>query len=279
MKLDVEAATRAVQRRLGRRLDLSVEQAACRVRRMADEGMAQEVGACVRQAGQNPAKVTLFSVGGAGPLHACNMAQIAGLKQVVMFPFGSVFSAFGGGTTDVQHLYRHTFSDGAVAAGQIGKVVEAIVEQARRDMQGEGFRPSDVPLVFEVGREGATVEGQASLEAAEFSKRILEKVDGASIDLLRACATSATPHWRQPPLATGPNVPTPRGRRAVWWSTDGPVTTAIYDRDALQPGARIDGPAIIEAPDTTYAVNPGWNLTVNELAFFIVSRNGTETVS
>jgi N-methylhydantoinase A/oxoprolinase/acetone carboxylase beta subunit len=281
MKLDTEAATRAVQRRLGRRLELSVEEAACRIRRMADEGMAREVASCLRSAGQNPADVTLFSVGGAGPLHACNVAHLAGLKQVVVFPFGSVFSAFGGGTTDVQHLYRHTFGDGAGGAEQVDKIVEAIVQQARRDMQGEGFALSDVPLMFEVGLDEATaaVEGPSSLDSAEFSRRILAKANGTPIDLLRACATSATPHWRQQPLASRPSLPPPRGRRDVWWSKDGPASTPIYDRDALQPGASIDGPAIVEAPDTTYAVNPGWSLTVNELAFFVISRARTETAS
>lgn len=281
MQLDAQAATRAVERRLGRRLGLSVEEIACRVRRTADEGMAREVASCLGRAGQNPADVTLFSVGGAGPLHACNIADLAGLKQVVVFPFGSVFSAFGGGTTDVQHLYRHTFGDGAAGAGQLDKIVDAIVRQARRDMQGEGFAPSDVPLVFEVGLDEAavTVEGPSSLDAAEFSRRILAKADGTPIDLLRACATSATPHWRQEPLASGSHVLRPHARRDVWWTKDGPASTSIYDRDALQPGVSIDGPAIVEAPDTTYAVNPGWRLTVNELAFFVISRTRTETVS
>jgi N-methylhydantoinase A/acetophenone carboxylase len=281
LNLDAEAATRVVQRRIGRRLELSVERAASRIRRMADEGMAREVAACVRKAGQNPADVTLFSVGGAGPLHACNIAHIAGLKQVVMFPFGSVFSAFGGGTTDVQHLYRQTFSDGAAAGAPFDRIVEAIVQQARRDMQGEGFVPSNVSLVFEIAFDEttATVEGSASLEGAEFARRILDKANGTPIDLLRACATSATPHWRQPPLPSIPNAPGPRGCRYVWWGEDGPAPTPIHDRDALQPGASIDGPAIVEAPDTTYAVNPGWKLTVNELAFFIVSRSSTETAS
>ena len=111
MKLDAVAATRAIERRLARKLDISVEQAAFRIRRLGDEGMASEVSATIKEAGQEPADVTLFSVGGAGPLHACNIAELAGLKQVVTFPFGSVFSAFGGGTTDVQHLYRHTFGE------------------------------------------------------------------------------------------------------------------------------------------------------------------------
>ena len=276
MKLDTEAATRAVQRRLGRKLELSVEQAAFRVRQMGNEGMAREIAACIEEAGQSPADVTLFSVGGAGPLHACNIAELAGLKQVVVFPFGSVFSAFGGGTTDVQHLYRHTFSDGAAEAPQMQRVVEGIVHQARRDMQGEGFAPANVPLVFEIGTAHgrATIEGPSSLDPTDFSREILSKSNGSPVDSLRASATSATPHWRQHPLSVAPHAPHARATRDVWWQETGPAPTLIYDRDTLKPGASVEGPAIVEAPDTTYAVNPGWTLVVNELAFFIITRTG-----
>jgi N-methylhydantoinase A len=274
MKLDPEAASRAVQRRLCRKLGISVEQAALRIRGMADEGMAREVAAYIKEAGQNPAKVTLFSVGGAGPLHACNIAELAGLRQVMTFPFGSVFSAFGGGTTDVQHLYRHTFGEAAVGAAELQRIVGGIVQQARRDMQGEGFAADNVPLAFEVdlGGRKVQVEGKSSLDPAEFSARMWAKADGAPVDALRASATSVTPHWRQKAKSQTPHRAVPRSTRDVWWDSAGVTSTKIYDRDSLMPGATIEGPAIVEAPDTTYAVCPGWNLVVNDLAFFVMTR-------
>jgi N-methylhydantoinase A/acetophenone carboxylase len=274
MKLDLEGASRAVQRRLGRKLGLSVEQAAFNIRKMADEGMAGEVAAYVQKAGQNPADVTLFSVGGAGPLHACNIAELAGLKQVVTFPFGSVFSAFGGGTTDVQHLYRHTFGEAPASASYLERIVGGIVHQARQDMQGEGFAADNVPLAFEIdlGGRAERVEGKSSLDPAEFSTQIWAKAKGAPFDALRASATAVTPHWRQRALPNAPHVASPHGTREVWWDSFGATLTKIYDRDSLTPGASIDGPAIVEAPDTTYAVCPGWKLVVNDLSFFVMTR-------
>jgi N-methylhydantoinase A/oxoprolinase/acetone carboxylase beta subunit len=145
-------------------------------------------------------------------------------------------------------------------------------------MQGEGFAPSSVPLAFEVetSRGNATVEGPAGLDPSEFSNRILEKVNGASLGTLRASATGATPNWRQHPLPLVSHTVQARATRHVWWDIAGPAPTGIYDREALKPGASIEGPAIVEAPDTTYAVNPGWTLVVNELAFFIISRANGE---
>jgi N-methylhydantoinase A/oxoprolinase/acetone carboxylase beta subunit len=49
--------------------------------------------------------------------------------------------------------------------------------------------------------------------------------------------------------------------------------TAWADRESLTPGGVIEGPAIMEAADTTYAVFPGWKLVVNDLAFYVLTRN------
>ena len=228
MKLDTAAATRAIERRLARKLDISVEQAAFRIRRLGDEGMASEVSATIKEAGQEPADVTLFSVGGAGPLHACNIAELAGLKQVVTFPFGSVFSAFGGGTTDVQHLYRHMFGESAEGISRFEPVLNALVVQAHRDMQGEGFAPSDISLAFEVGLNGTgrKLKGTIPTDRAKLFEEIKTEANGTRISSLLVSATSATPHWRQEKLAATPHAVQSRTRRDVWWNRRKPVAHA-----------------------------------------------------
>ncbi len=274
MKLDTEAASRAIERRLARKLNIPVEQAAFRIRHMGDEGMAREVSGAIAEAGQRPADVTLFSVGGAGPLHACNIAALAGLKQVITFPFGSVFSAFGGGTTDVQHLYRHTFGESGEPAAQFENVLNGIVNQARRDMQGEGFSPADVFLAFEAELDGRAgkIEGKCPLDRPDAASQILSKFNGNTVSSLLVSATSTTPHWRQEKIRGAPHAVQSRAQRDVWWDSGGPTRTPIYDRNVLTPGATIEGPAIVEAPDTTYAVCPGWKLVVNEFAFYVMAR-------
>lgn len=274
IKLDVAAAFRAVERRLGRKLELTVEQAAFRVRRICDEAMARAVLARIEAAGQTPGNVTLFSVGGAGPLHACRMAEQAGLRQVVTFPFGSVFSSFGGGTTDVEHLYRHVFGDAARAASELEAVVDGIVHQARRDMQGEGFDAADVSLVYKADLDGQTdkVEGKTLLDRQEFARQLADATYGAAVASLHVTATSATPHWRQQAQQVTAHVAIARKSRHVWWDSFGPTLTPVYDRESLAPGSVIEGPAIVEAVDTTYAVCPGWRLAVNNLVFYVMTR-------
>jgi N-methylhydantoinase A/oxoprolinase/acetone carboxylase beta subunit len=275
IKLDISAATRAIERRLCRRLELTVEQAAFRIRRICDESMARTVLTSVKAAGQKPGDVTLFSVGGAGPLHACRVAELAGLGQVVTFPFGSVFSAFGGGTSDVQHLYRHVFGDPAKAATELEAVADRMVHQARRDMQGEGFTAAEVSLAFAAdldGRAGA-IEGRTRLDPEEFRRQLADATYGTPVASLAVTATSATPHWRQQARPGVPHVAIARKSRHVWWDSAAPTLTPVYDRESLTPGVVIAGPAIVAAADTTYAVFPGWRLVVNGLSFYVMMRN------
>jgi N-methylhydantoinase A len=275
IKLDISAAARAIERRLCRKLELTVEETAFRIRRICDESMAQAVLTSVKAAGQNPGDVTLFSVGGAGPLHACRVAELAGLRQVVTFPFGSVFSAFGGGTSDVQHLYHHVFGDAAKAAAELEAVADGMVHQARRDMHGEGFAAADVSLAFAADLDGRAgkVEGETLLDPEEFRRQLADATYGMPVASLHVTATSATPHWRQRAQPGMPHMAIARKSRHVWWDSAAPTLTPVYDRESLPPGAVIAGPAIVAAADTTYAVFPGWRLVVNDLAFYVMKRN------
>jgi N-methylhydantoinase A len=152
--------------------------------------------------------------------------------------------------------------------------VEGIVRQARRDMQGEGFAADEVLIVFQasLGSRTERVEGESSRDPVEFSQQLGAKANGTPIDSLHVSATRITPHWRQKAEAVQPHAATARSARDVWWESAAPTRTPIYDRDSLAPGATIEGPAIVEAPDTTYAVCPGWKLAVNELAFYVMTR-------
>jgi N-methylhydantoinase A/acetophenone carboxylase len=52
--------------------------------------------------------------------------------------------------------------------------------------------------------------------------------------------------------------------RPVHWARGGVADTAIYDAGALPPGMPVEGPAVVEASDTTYAIPPGWTYRVDE---------------
>jgi N-methylhydantoinase A/acetophenone carboxylase len=272
MKLDVVAARRAIERRLARQLGSSIEQVAYDIRALANRHMADEITRSLAQAGVSAGETSLFSVGGAGPLHACDIAELAGLQQAVAFPFGSVFSAFGGSTTDVQHVYRRAFSHPPESADALVPVLRELVRQAERDMHGEGFSPEAVKMAVdaEFGDEVVAIADGAS-EAA-LADAVWRAAAGQSLEAIRVVATSPIPHWDPPRGAMQSQKGLPRSERPVWWERTGAVATPVFDRDGLARGDVVNGPAIVEGPDTVYAVRPGWHLTVEAHGFFIMAR-------
>ena len=250
MKLDAAAARRAVERRIGRQLGVGAEEAAWDIRRRINENMAaelrQRLGDGSRSDGSrsdgsrsDPSGYTLFSFGGGGPLHAAAIAEIVGITRIMAFPFGSVFSAFGGSTTNVQHLYARTLTGRGAAKAALAE----LKIQAAKDMAGEGFAAKDV-------------------------KYTASNTDG----MVRLTAESAVAHWQPSRGATVRGAPAPKSSRPVRWLRDAATDTPVYDRAAVKRGQRIAGPAIVEGPDTSYAAPPGWSIGADAFGNFIIER-------
>jgi N-methylhydantoinase A/oxoprolinase/acetone carboxylase beta subunit len=62
-----------------------------------------------------------------------------------------------------------------------------------------------------------------------------------------------------------------KGNRPVFWK-ESSVETKVYDRALLEPGARIDGPAIVESANTSLAVPGGWSFSLNQFSIGILER-------
>jgi N-methylhydantoinase A/oxoprolinase/acetone carboxylase beta subunit len=235
MRLNRKRAEDALTRRLARPLGASLEEVASTVRAGIDGRMAADIAARIRDHGLEPAEVVLFAFGGGGPLHGCAIAQQIGIRRVIGFPFGSVFSAFGSSTADVRHLYYRPLSDGAAAEDGAATALETLRQQAAVDMRGEGFADGAVTLTDRV-------------ESRPSEPRTLV------LD-----ARAPVPHWLPSPAqAAGASRPEAHERRAVRWSAEDLAETPLYRLDDLVHGAVFDGPALVEAPDTSYAVPRGW---------------------
>ncbi len=115
--------------------------------------------------GQDPRDFVVFSLGGAGPLHAAGYADAGDVRRVATFPFSSVFGAFSTLTLDVLQTYERTLNarlyatrSGLTAATVpvINEAIAELLQQADRDMREEGFDMAAIR--FEI--EGALSYGQ-----------------------------------------------------------------------------------------------------------------------
>lgn len=234
MELDIAAARRAFTP-LADRFGVTVEDIADRALDTAHRTAGAGVAAELHRRGVDPASTTALAFGGNGATHGAAIAAAAGIREVLVLPFGPVFSAYGASTVDVRHV-REAPADAADEASLRDRVL--------RDMRGEGVAAADVELsvtrVTRAGRSRLVVEGVHRL-----------------------------PH--HPP--TGPRLPAaPAGgattgtttTRPVHWPGHGPLDTPVLDRDGFAAGTVVTGPALVDSADTTLAVPPGWTLRVDD---------------
>jgi len=292
-RLFPDRAGEVLQQQVAEPLRISCEEAALRVRQGADRQVGETIASLVRERGWSPREVVLFAYGGAGPAHAAGIAVAAGIGTVMMFPFSAVFSAFGMSHMDVNHVYTRTrplvlFDPRAVAyfsdLEAFNAVVRGMVERALTDMRGEGFgRAEDITFRLDllmrgegaarkvmVSSPGLMLQNAGQIRAiCERFRKQADWVEGRGRELLETFilrATAATPHPSLPTYSTaGADASAARkGPRPVLWPAgEGFRETAVYDWDRLQPGNRVDGPAIIEAKDTVCPVPVGATFTLD----------------
>lgn len=227
MPLDGNRARAALA---GLRPDGDAEAAAEAVRARLHANMGARIDRELEARGLTPSATTLLAYGGAGPTHAAGVAEALGITEVITLPFSAVFSAFGAQSADVTHRYAAAPGDG---------VEEQLLARAARDMRGEGFSADDVDLhTTAVTRHG--------------------------VDRTQVRAVARLAHHAFAAQATNGAGTTERSRRPVRWPGHGDRTTAIHGLEEMPPGARVDGPAVVEASDTTIAVPPGWAFSVDE---------------
>ena len=300
IRLNRGRAERALRERIAEPLGVSVQEAALMVRRIVDANMGQAIRRETVLKGFDPREFILFAFGGAGPTHCCGYARFAEMDRIVVFPFAPTFCAFGSSTMDIVHVYersRHLhllhpttglYLDDYDA---FNETVEALQEVARRDFSGEGYelarRHLRARARHEVRRSAQRQAGQLTAAADRHRSR---RDRAAGERSSRSTATAYSPLGLNPEAGieihnfvirgrvgtgAGPSssaipswAPTPARprweRRLAHWEEIGTVSTPVFDQDLIRCGNVIDGPAIIEAEDTTIVIEPGWRYTLDE---------------
>jgi len=301
-------ARRALQRRVADPLGIDVEEAAQRVRRLIDGVMGQEIYRQTALKGFDPRDFTMLAFGGAGPVHACEIAEYGDVTSVMTFPYGSEFNAFGVATMPVLQTYERTrmaeLYDGDDYVDDIdvfNAVVRSLTDLAEHDMVEEGFPMESVSLRLELdmnyGGQHHTVrleapkmllEGPADIVAVcdSFNRVFAETYGEGSIHpqggiIVQLFRLVATANGGQ--LTDMPRPPQPTGRpmektpRPAWWRDLGTVETPVYERGELPVGFETIGPALLEDVDTVVAVPPKWSYRLDEHRTGLLTRLDTLT--
>lgn len=281
-------------------LDIEEIDAALMIKRVVDHDMAQGLMRELRAKGYQASEFTMLAYGGNGPLHACGIAEKAGISKVLVPPYSSVFSACGAACLKALHFHERTiavplYNDETqslfVDFDQFNAIVEELEQRGRKDLSRQGVagelvqhrleldvkygsQKLETALVLEKTRIGGENDVLDIIEmlAVDFEKRYGKGTPapetGVWITTFRVASyvDSRPIQFRSiTPPQQRVAAPEPVAQRPCHFvGRDGVIDVPVYDQAALQPGVCIEGPAIINPGPTTYLVEPGWRMEAAE---------------
>jgi N-methylhydantoinase A len=287
MRLDVEAAKHALAERVAKPLGMDTTAAADGILRIAATAMSYAVKGVTTERGLDAGDFALVAYGGAGPLHAVQVAREIGISTVIVPTAPGVFSAFGMLFSDLRYDFVRTWFTGLEDApfAAIERVYRDLERQGRAAIAGTSITPHKITL-----KRAADMRyvGQEHAVTVDLPLKVFERQDRRAIKRLFDAmhelryGTSAPDEraeivslrstviglMRKPPqetIARGRSAPAKAafiGRRPVY--LDGKFRpTPTYARAALAAGNRISGPALIEEHAATTVLLPGDSLEVD----------------
>jgi len=297
MVLDLERP-RAQMQRLARQLSLPLEAAAWGVIRVANSNMERAIRTISVERGYDPRRFTLVAFGGAGPLHACELAAALRIPRVLIPPHPGVLSALGMVLADVAKDYSRTVMLPAteIDARTLERLFTPLYERAWAELQAEGLDESEIELLpaLDVRYVGQSYEltipltdsGPGFLEQFHEAhrRRFSYASEGEPVEVvnlrLKAVGRTAKPRFSQLPLADLDPRAAHIGYKRVYF-TDArsaraarPSPAALYDRGRLKPGNVVVGPAVVFQLDTTTVIPPNWAASVDGWGNLLLEGGG-----
>lgn len=285
MKLDKEAAARAIRSKVAEPLGLDLHGAAKAMIRVANANMADAVRLISLRRGYDPREFALVVFGGAGPLHGAELARELSIPTVLVPPSPGIWSALGCLQVDIRHDLSVMLlgSAGEIDPDEVERQFAELEAQGRELLQAEGVSESGMTLersldmrylgqwrslTVPVGSPVSSLEPAVSQFHAEHERVHNYRRDDAPVEIyrlnLRALGSvekAALPRY----AVDGASPPTERERRAVVFDyVDEAVDTPVYHRSELPAGAEFEGPAVVEQLDSTTVVPPGVEAKVDE---------------
>ena len=286
MKIDRARAVEAVER-LGARLGLDAMATAQGIVSIVTANMARAIRVISVQRGHDPREYALVAFGGAGPLHAARLARELEIPRILVPRHPGILCALGLLLSDLRTDHARTRLVPATTEA-LPAMIETFDELTRRAeawFEREGIPPAARHLRravdmryagqnYELPVEWPAMESSPALIAELVTRfeRAHERMYGyiAAEEPVQAVtfrleATGIVPRPQMPayPPASTDAASAVLGARDVWLpEAAGLAACTVYDRERLEPGHRITGPAIVEQMDATTLILPGQTATV-----------------
>ncbi|MBV9603543.1 MAG: hydantoinase/oxoprolinase family protein [Solirubrobacterales bacterium] len=284
VELDRDAAHDAIKQ-LADALGLELPACAEGIRRVAGAEMIRALRVVTVQRGIDPRRYALMAFGGAGPLHAAQIADELGIETILCPRASGVLAALGLVVSprrrDVQRSVL--WSGDSLTAEAITEAVDELGERAREAMHDP---EAELHVVYELRYRGQSFELPipAGLQAtpeelregfeSEHEERYGYRDSEQELELVTIRVT-ATAQGTDVELAGGDEGPDSGLERSTREATiDGEQVELQVLRGIPGPGTELDGPGVIELPESTMLIPPGWSAEVDETGSIKMARSG-----
>ena len=298
MRLDTDAARRAVEEKIAAPLGVSFTKAVFGIHDMINETMAAAAKTHIAERGGNPGLVTLAAFGGAGPVHAYGLAKKLGAPRIMVPPNAGVGSALGFFTAPrafdlvrshkaalesadfeaIEKIFAGLEIDGARAL-QHEHTPEQLLFKRSVDLRfvGQGSE-TNIPLPEDdfaaLGRDEIR-----RLFDAEYERLYGRTYPTAPVEFVNFRLRASLPErpLELPKLVKsgGDSQNAVKGERRAYSAAAGDfVAHTVYDRYSLGPGAAFRGPAIIEERESTLVVGEDGRVSLDEFGFLWIDLLG-----
>lgn len=278
-------------------LDMTVEEASMGAVQILSSLMVQAIEQNSVRKGFDPRDFALVAEGGAGPLFSAQIGVDVGTPYVVVPPHPGITSAMGLLATDMVYEYGSTVYQrmSQVDREALQAAFDDLERQAQEQLEADGVEPENMVIqrIAECRYLGQGYELRVDAPSGEIDDEWLERIrevfnqnhereysrsfPDADIEIpnIRVRGVGIMPELKMPDVETG-SADADHALRAehpAWFPVDGTleqVPTKFYDREALQAGNRIAGPAIVNQYDSTTVIPPGLTAEVDHVGNIVI---------
>ena len=284
-KLDAAAAREGIER-LAAELGLTAEDAAAGILRVANATMERAIRVISLERGHDPRDFTLVCFGGAGAMHAADLAADLGIPRILVPGGAGTLSALGMLLADYVRDYSQTvlLPTAGLAPGALAAPLAALEERARNDFAAEGRGRPELVLErsLDIRYRGQGYELNLPFAAdfeAEFHRAHERRYGYADpqrateVVNVRVRAVAASSPIELPVAELeGPDAAAAILGEQPMFTGGRSQAATLVDRDLLRPGNRFDGPALVVEYSTTTVVPEGVSCRVDQRFNLVLER-------
>ncbi len=274
--LDRKLAEEALKQ-VGDESGMNAEDTALGVVQVANTEMVQALRVISVEKGLDPREFALVAFGGAGPLHACALAEELGMTTVLVPRASGVLSALGLAVSDVRRDYVTSL------LSPLDKVKQSRLEDAFADMEHTAAEHLEDPNFtrradlryagqsFELTVDADDLDSLDNRFHESHERRYGYRMDEESVELVNLRLIATVPVDKPKLEEPKPENDADTGRREANFDGDW-MEVPVLDREQMGVGSEVEGPAIVEFAESTCVVRPGWGGKVDDVGTLILER-------